>query len=110
MAHDADKEPEVDPEVDVVEPPPSGDGLPPIDFSTFLVSLSTSAMMHLGQGHDGSGESLPVNLPLAKQSIDLLALLEHKTHGNLTGDEERLLSQLLFDLRTRYVAMADQGS
>ena len=97
-----------DAEAEVVEPV-EGDGeLPPIDFSTFLVSLSTSAMMHMGQGRQSGGEQLEPNLPLAKQSIDLLALLETKTRGNLTGDEERLLSQLLFDLRTRYVAAADQ--
>jgi hypothetical protein len=45
-----------------------------------------------------------VNLPLARHTIDLLGVLEEKTRGNLSGEEERLLSQVLFDLRTRYVA------
>lgn len=79
------------------------DDLPPLDFGTFIVSIRTSAMLHLG--HSGTGGSdASVNLALARQEIDLLGLLEEKTRGNLTGDEERLLSQILFDLRTRYLA------
>jgi len=80
------------------ELPRDVDDLPPIDFSTFVVSLRTSALLHLGQG----GE-VP-ELALARQEIDLLGVLEHKTRGNLSGDEERLLSQVLFDVRTRYLA------
>jgi hypothetical protein len=90
------------------ELPRTPDDLPPIDFSTFIVSLRTSAMMHLG--HAGSSESEQVDLALARQEIDLLCILEDKTRGNLTGDEERLLSQILFDLRTRYVAACSRRS
>jgi len=79
--------------------PSEPDDLPPIDFSTFVVSLRTSALMHLNAGADDAAD-----LPLARQEIDLLGILEEKTRGNLTGEEERLLSQVLFDLRTRYVA------
>jgi hypothetical protein len=78
--------------------PPEADDLPPLDFSTFVVSLRTSAMLHLSRDEDVA------DLPLARQEIDLLGILEDKTRGNLTGEEERLLSQVLFDLRTRYVA------
>ncbi|MBK6461516.1 MAG: DUF1844 domain-containing protein [Myxococcales bacterium] len=59
--------------------------------------------MHLGLAPHPDDGRVERNLPLAKQDIDLLGLLEEKTRGNLTGDEERLLSQVLFDVRMRYV-------
>ena len=81
------------------------DGAPPsIDFNTFVLSLSTSALMHLGKLPGGENET--VNLAHAKQSIDCIALLEEKTKGNLTGEEERLISEVLYDLRLRFVAAA----
>lgn len=88
--------------------PPSG--VPPIDFNTFILSLSTSALIHLGVNPTGdeSAKGPPVNLPLARQTIDLIAMLEEKTAGNLSGEEERLLSSILVDLRMRYVS-ASQG-
>jgi hypothetical protein len=76
--------------------------LPHVDFTTFVLSLSHSALMHLGEAPLESGE-LELNLPLARQTIDLVGMLEEKTKGNLTGDEERLIAQILFDLRMRYV-------
>lgn len=79
------------------------DALPTIDFATFILSLSHSALMHLGEAPDPETNRVEANLPLAKQNIDILGLLEEKTKGNLTGDEERLLAQVLFDLRMRYV-------
>ena len=80
-----------------------GGTLPSIDFATFILSLSHSALMHLGEAPHPETNKVEANLPLAKQNIDLLGLLEEKTKGNLTGDEERLLAQVLFDLRMRYV-------
>jgi hypothetical protein len=77
--------------------------LPPVEFTTFILSLSHSALMHLGEAPDPETGGLHRNLLLARQTIDLIALLEEKTKGNLTGDEERLLGQILFDLRMRYV-------
>jgi hypothetical protein len=79
------------------------DALPTIDFATFVLSLSHSALMHLGEAPHPDTNKVEANLPLAKQNIDLLVLLEEKTKGNLSGDEERLLAQVLFDLRMRYV-------
>ncbi|MBX3192473.1 MAG: DUF1844 domain-containing protein [Labilithrix sp.] len=79
------------------------DPLPSIDFATFVLSLSHSALMHLGEAPDPETNKVETHLPLAKQNIDILGLLEEKTKGNLTGDEERLLAQVLFDLRMRYV-------
>ena len=77
--------------------------LPQIDFATFVLSLSHSALMHLGEAPDPETNQTHVDLPLAKQNIDILGLLEEKTKGNLTGDEERLVAQVLFDLRMRFV-------
>lgn len=87
------------------EPEPLDEPIPQIDFSTFLLSLSTSAMVHLGDAPapDGTSEK---NLQLARQTIDMLALLQDKTKGNLTDDEAQLLGQLLYDLRVRYVQAA----
>ena len=85
-------------------PDGSGDDtLPRVDFTTFVLSLSHSALMHLGEAPDPETGELHANLPLARQSIDLISMLEEKTRGNLSGDEERLLAQILFDLRMRFV-------
>ena len=83
------------------------DQAPAIDFNTFVLSLSTSAVMHLGLAAP-EGTQPQVNLPLAKQTIDLLSLLEEKTRGNLTGEEERLLQQVLFDLRMSFVGASQK--
>jgi hypothetical protein len=77
--------------------------LPHIDFPTFVLSLSHSALVHLGEAPDPDTNETHVDLALARQNIDILGLLEEKTKGNLTGEEERLLAQVLFDLRTRFV-------
>ena len=77
--------------------------LPHLDFATFILSLSHSALMHLGEAPHPEDNQVRTSLPLAKQTIDLLGLLEEKTKGNLTGEEERLITQILFDLRMRFV-------
>ena len=77
--------------------------LPKIDFSTFVLSINSSALVQLGLIEDpGSGQQTK-NLPLAKQTIDLLAMLEEKTRGNLTSDEENILKNILYELRMLYV-------
>lgn len=76
----------------------------PIDFYTFILSLASSAFVHLGDTpHPETGEMVPQDLGLAKQVIDILAMLEEKTKGNLTQEEERFLENLLTDLRFRFV-------
>jgi hypothetical protein len=77
--------------------------LGPIDFQTFLVSLASSALIHLGVAPDPDTGKTDASLPHAKQTIDLLSLLQQKTSGNLTPDESRLLQDLLRDLRLRFV-------
>ena len=87
--------------------PEGGDQeLPAIDFATFVLSLSHSALVHLGDAPDPSGGPAKRDVAMAKQTIDLLAVLQEKTEGNLTGEEERLLDQVLYDLRMRYVEVA----
>lgn len=76
----------------------------PIDFTTFVLSLASSAFVHLGDAPHPESQKLEANLPLAKQTIDILGMLQEKTQGNLTPDEERFLRALLSDLRLRYVA------
>lgn len=75
-----------------------------VDFCTFLLSLGTSAMLHLGEIPDPDGGEAVVNLGLARQTIDLLDLIRQKTTGNLTDEEARTLSGLLYDLRMRFLA------
>ena len=85
------------------EAKPHADELPSLDFATFVLSLSHGALVHLGDAPDPSGHVSQPNLELARQTVDLLALLEEKTRGNLTGQEEHVLSQALYDLRLRFV-------
>jgi hypothetical protein len=77
--------------------------LPPMDFTTFCLSLASSAMIHLGDAPSPETGRAEKSLPLAKQTIDILVLLEEKTRNNLTPEETKLLQTLLYDLRLRYV-------
>ena len=86
--------------------------LPSIDFSTLVVSLSQTALVHLGDApdpHDGANAPPAPDLPLARQTIDMLSMLQEKTKGNLTGSEERLLDQVLYDLRMRFVERSKES-
>ena len=77
--------------------------MPAIDFSTFVISLNSSALVQLGILEEPGTGKKSKNLPLAKQTIDVLAMLEEKTKGNLNRDEESILKSLLYDLRMLYV-------
>ncbi len=79
---------------------------PEINFSTFIFSLNTSALLHLGEVPDPATGKQQEDLVMAKQTIDLLAMLDEKTRGNLTSDEENLVKHILYDLRLRYVQKA----
>ncbi len=87
----------------VKEGPSEAGELPEIDFSTFIFSLSTSALLHFGDFPDPSTRKAEKNLPAAKQTIDILGMLKDKTRGNLSTEEEKLLDNFLFELRMRYV-------
>lgn len=82
---------------------PEEESLPEIDFSSFIFSLSSSALLHLGEIPDPISHKREKSLPFAKQTIDILAMLREKTQGNLTTEEERLLDNILYDLRMRYI-------
>ncbi len=77
--------------------------LPAVSFATFVFSLSSSALVYLGEMPELESQVNRVDLPLAKQIIDTLGMLQEKTRGNLDADEDRLLKNLLYDLRLRYV-------
>lgn len=77
--------------------------LPPVDFHTFILSLGSSALLHLGELDQPDGGEARLDLPLAKHTIDVLVMLQEKTKGNLTPPEERLVESLLYDLRLRFV-------
>jgi len=77
--------------------------LPEMDFSAFIFSLSTSALLHLGEVPDPVTQERKKDLPLAKQTIDILGMLKEKTRGNLAPTEEKLMENILADLRWRYV-------
>lgn len=80
-----------------------GRTLPAVDFHTFVLSLGSSALLHLGELEHPDAGAAQRDLPLAKHTIDILAMLQDKTKGNLTPAEERLIDSLLYDLRLRYV-------
>ena len=80
--------------------------LPEIDFINFIFSLSTSILIQLGEIQDPITQRQSINLPLAKQTIDLIVMLKEKTKGNLTLEEEKFIDHVLFDLRMRYVKAA----
>ena len=74
-----------------------------IDFSTFIFSLGSAALINLGVTPNPLNHKTEKNLDEAKQHIDLLAILKDKTKGNLTPDEEKLMDNLLHSLRMHYI-------
>lgn len=99
-------------------PPPPSPGKPaeqgqpqqvPVTFSSFVISLGTSSLMLMGEQIDPQQQPLAVNLPQAKEIIDLLSVLEEKTKGNLTTEEETVLRDMLYALRMKYVSLASPG-
>ena len=75
-----------------------------LSFTAFVVSLASSAAIHFGDLPDpNTGQVAEVNLDGAAQMIDILALLEEKTRGNLTMEERQVLEQVLYELRLRFV-------
>jgi hypothetical protein len=77
--------------------------LPEINFPTFIFSLNSSALVHLGVIEDPATNQKNRNLPMAKQTIDILGMIEEKTKGNLTEDEANMLQHILYELRMIYV-------
>jgi hypothetical protein len=79
--------------------------LPEMSFATLVLSLTSSALVHLGVAPEpGTTAPAPLNLPLARHTIDRLEILRTKTRGNLDPDEAKLLEQVLHDLHMRFLA------
>jgi hypothetical protein len=79
---------------------------PEITFGTFVVGLSTQALMHLGELPDPQTNQPAQDLSAAQQLIDIIAMLKNKTRGNLDHDEQTMLEAILFELRMKYVERA----
>ncbi len=80
----------------------SGNSMPEVGFSTFILSLYSSALVHLGEMPEPSTGAKVRDLNLAKQTIDMIIMLEEKTRGNLDKDEEKLMASLLHELRMAF--------
>lgn len=78
-----------------------------VSFNALVISLASSAAVHFGDlGDPVTGEKQPPNLIAARHAIDLLSILEEKTKGNLTEEEQQVLKQVLVELRMRFVQLA----
>lgn len=104
------------PEAKVQEPPrestprqPQPGERPPIDFMSFVASLATNAMAALGVLPPDMGRDLPFNPELAREYIDILSMLQEKTRGNLTPQEDQALQRIVTDLRLNFVEVSRKG-
>jgi len=86
---------------------PSDFPLPPANFSFMVESILMQTQMQLGLLRFDEKDDSEPNLPLARHSIDMLAMLQEKTRGNLTSDEQRLIENGLTELRFRFVQVSD---
>ena len=77
--------------------------LPKIDFSSFILSLYSSGLVQLGKVEEPTTGKKAVNLELAQHTIDMIAMLEEKTAGNLNDEEANLLKALLSELRMAFL-------
>ena len=84
-----------------------GSGVP-VTFSSFVISLGSSSLMLMGEQVDPQQPAMPVNLPQAKEIIDLLSVLDAKTKGNLTTEEQTVLRDMLYALRMKYVSLTSK--
>lgn len=101
-----DEKSEVKKKEERVEKPqdsPENAHLTPVDFSTLILSLSTSVLLHLGEIPNPQTNKSEKNLELARHTIDIIDMLKQKTKGNLTEGEGGLIDNVLYDLRMRYV-------
>ena len=100
---DESARPSAPPPPPAIDPPRADE---PVNFSTFVLGLSTQALLHLGEIPDPASNTTQRDLGAAKHVIDILAILREKTRSNLEPDEEALLDSMLYDLRMRYVELA----
>jgi hypothetical protein len=93
------------PRPEVIEPPESELSVEPSGFETLVSYLSTTTMFQLGLIAGPGGERIPADMPNAHRTIELLEVLQEKTHGNLTANESRLLDDVLYELRMTFVEL-----
>lgn len=74
-----------------------------MDFSAFILSLNASSLIHLGEIHDPESRERSVNIAAAKHTIEILEIIKEKTAGNLDKDENKLLEDILYTLRLKYL-------
>jgi hypothetical protein len=77
--------------------------MPEVTFSTFVMSLNTSVLYHLGELPDPETGRTVLNIDLARHAIDTLVVLEQKTKGNLSEEESELMKNILYDVKMRFV-------
>jgi hypothetical protein len=80
-----------------------------MDFSTFILSLNASSLIHMGEIHDPQLKEITVNLPAAKHTIEILEILKDKTVGNLDDNENKLLNDVLYNLRLKFMQHSKAG-
>jgi len=90
---------------EAVSPTDSSHPPPPLSFSSFVFSLGTSSLMLMGESLDPQQPAPPMNLPQAKEIIDILSMLEEKTKSNLSSEEASVLGDMLYTLRMKYVSL-----
>lgn len=106
--------PKEEPKTEPSEEPRAGTGsenkgpFPEVTMATFIFSLSSSALVHLGEIPDPSTNKSSMDLAIAKQIIDTLGMLQDKTKGNLDPDEDKLMRSVLYDLRMRFIQKSGQ--
>ncbi len=83
---------------------PPQDSSQAVDFASFLLSLATTGMVHLGEIPEPNTGQISEDLEGARQMIDILSILKEKTEGNLSGEEARLLENLLYELRMKFLS------
>ena len=88
---------------------PKGSGELTMDFSAFILSLNASSLIHLGEIPDPQSRQRSVNIPAAKHTIEILEIIKEKTAGNLDEDEDKLLQDILYNLRLKYVQHSGVG-
>lgn len=98
---------EASPEEKPKQDEPKAKAVPQIDFTTFVLSLSTSAFVHMGLVEDPHTKKTAKNLELAKQEIDIIEMLDEKTKGNLVDGEKKLMSEVLYQLRLKFVEQSN---
>jgi hypothetical protein len=86
----------------------SAEAPPAVDFSAFILSLSASALMHLGEIKNPTTEKVEKDPVMAKHTIEIIGILRDKTKGNLKDDETRLVNNVLHDLRLRYLKVMEE--